>query len=136
MAGHSLTLLATGDFLLHLLLMSAFLQEPPTLLHREAQFTRYEYYCGLLGKAKRIHTLLYDLTRNSIVNNFFTGKSFSEALILGSTNPQHDRRLSIDLRVQYMKIPSSEHGENMGRTCKQHVLFMFSPCSEFGIFMY
>ena len=49
MAGHSLTLLATGDFLLHLLLMSAFLQEPPTLLHREAQFTRYEYCYGLLG---------------------------------------------------------------------------------------
>ena len=45
-----------------------------------------------------------------------TGKSFSEALIFGSTNPQYDRRLFIDLRVQYMKIPSSEHGENMGRT--------------------
>ena len=59
----------------------------------------------------------------------FTGKSFSEALILGSTNPKYDRRLFIDLRVQYMKIPSSEHGENKGRTCKQHVLNMFSSCS-------
>ena len=58
-----------------------------------------------------------------------TGKSFSEALILGSTNLQYDRRLFIDLRVQYMKIPSSEHGENKGRTCKQHVLNMFSSCS-------
>ena len=45
---------------------------------------------------------------------FVTGKSFSEALILGSTNPQYDRRLFIDLQVQYMKIPSSEHGENVG----------------------
>ena len=42
-----------------------------------------------------------------------TGKSFPEALILASTNPQYDRRLFIELQVQYMKIPSSEHGENM-----------------------
>ena len=38
-----------------------------------------------------------------------TGKSFSEALILVSTNPQYDKRLFIELRVQYMKIPSTEH---------------------------
>ena len=42
-----------------------------------------------------------------------TSKSFSEALILASTNPQYDKRLFIELQVQYMKIPSSEHGENM-----------------------
>ena len=59
-----------------------------------------------------------------------TGKSLSEALIFASNNPQYDNRLFIDLRVQYMKIPNSEHGENKGRTCKQqqHVLNMFS-CS-------
>ena len=39
----------------------------------------------------------------------FTGKSFSEALILASTNPQYDKRLFIDLPVQYMKTTSSEH---------------------------
>ena len=38
-----------------------------------------------------------------------TGKSLSEALILGSTNPQYDKRLFIDLPVQYMKTTSSEH---------------------------
>ena len=38
-----------------------------------------------------------------------TGKSFSEALILASTNPQYDDRLCIELRVQFMKIASSEH---------------------------
>ena len=38
-----------------------------------------------------------------------TGKSFSEALILASTNPQYDKRLFIDLPVQYMKTKSSEH---------------------------
>ena len=42
-----------------------------------------------------------------------TGKSLSEALILGSTNPQYVKRLFIDLPVQYMKTTSSEHGENM-----------------------
>ena len=42
-----------------------------------------------------------------------TGKSLSEALIFASTNPQYDERLSIELQVQYMKIPSS----NLGRTC-------------------
>ena len=38
-----------------------------------------------------------------------TGKSLSEALILASTNPQYDERLIIELPVEYMKIPSSEH---------------------------
>ena len=38
-----------------------------------------------------------------------TGKSLLEALIFASTNPQYDERLFI---VQYMKIPSSENGEN------------------------
>ena len=47
-----------------------------------------------------------------------TGKYF-----FASTNPQYDNRLFIELQVQYMKIPSSEHGENM--FCTQHVLPMF-----------
>ena len=38
-----------------------------------------------------------------------TGKSLLEAPILASTNPQYDKRLCIDLQVQYMKITSSEH---------------------------
>ena len=37
---------------------------------------------------------------------YYTGKSLSEALILAST---YDDRLFIELRVQYMKILSSEH---------------------------
>jgi hypothetical protein len=56
-----------------------------------------------------------------------TGKSFSEVLILASTNQQYDKRLFIELQVQYvcsyMKIASSEHGENMGRTCCVHKMF-------------
>ena len=47
----------------------------------------------------------------SLMSIFFTGtgKSLSEALILALTNPQNDYRLFIELRVQYMKIPNSEH---------------------------
>jgi hypothetical protein len=80
-----------------------------------------------------------------------TGKSISEALNFASTNPQYDKRLFIELPLQYMKIPSSEHGENTRRTwpgenmlctqmvfcfdiqnnlCKQIVLLMFYSCSS------
>ena len=71
----------------------------------------------------------------------FTGKSLSEALIFASTNPQYDDRLFIELQVQYMKISSSEHGENMLCTeivfdiqnnfCTQHVLPIFSKKKSF-----
>ena len=33
-------------------------------------------------------------------------------LILASTNPQYDKRLVIELQVQYMKTPSSEHSDH------------------------
>ena len=59
------------------------------------------------------------------LKQFCTGKSFSEALILPTTNPQYDKRLFIELPVQYMKIPSSEHVENM--LCTQ-IVFCF--CSD------
>ena len=42
-------------------------------------------------------------------HNIVTGKSFSEALTLLSTNPQYDKRLLIKLPVQYLKIPRFEH---------------------------
>ena len=48
-----------------------------------------------------------------------TGNSFSEGLILASTNQQHDKRLFIQLQVQYMKIESSEHGKTWG----EHVVY-------------
>ena len=67
----------------------------------------------------------------------FTGKSLSEVLIFGSTNPQYDKGLFIDLPVKYMKTTSLEHWENMlcanivlnvktkNNLCAQHVLPMF-----------
>ena len=63
---------------------------------------------------------------------FGTGKSYSEALILASINPQYDKRLSIDLPVQYIKIPNLEHGENMRRTWGEHVAYI--SCSECSCF--
>ena len=66
------------------------------------------------------------------------GKSFSEALIPASTNPQNDKRLFIKLQVPTMKISSSEHvGTKIvlkvrNNFCKQHVLLTF----ELEIFMY
>ena len=72
-----------------------------------------------------------------------TGKSLSDSLILGSTNPEYDEQLFIDLPFQYIKTTSSEHGENMlcakivlnvktktkNNFCAQHVLPMFWACS-------
>ena len=49
-----------------------------------------------------------------------TGKSLSEAPIFASTKPQYDDRFFIELKVQYMKIPSS----NLGRTCCVQKLFL------------
>ena len=57
-----------------------------------------------------------------IPSNINTGKSFSEALILPSINPEFDKRLFIELWAQYMKISSSEYGENM--FCTQ-IVFCF-----------
>ena len=56
---------------------------------------------------------LFEISGKMAYSSQCTGKSLSEALILGSTNPQYDKRLFIDLPVQYMKTTSSEHGENM-----------------------
>ena len=75
-----------------------------------------------------------------------TGKSLLDDLTLASTNPQYDKRLFIDLLVQYMETTSLEHGENM--LCTQIVICfvltfrtiyahnMFSPWSKLVVFMY
>jgi hypothetical protein len=78
---------------------------------------------------------------NSVQLWHHTGKSLSEALIFASTNPQYDDILLIELQVQYVKIPRSEHGENMlcteidfdiqNNLCTQHVLPMFFKKKSF-----
>ena len=63
----------------------------------------------------------------------------SEAFILKSTNPQYDKRLFMDLPVQYMKTTSSEHvvyincSECQNKNKKQ---FLYTTCSELVVFMY
>jgi hypothetical protein len=75
--------------------------------------------------------------QNSIENFVFSaGKSFSEALILALTHPQFDQRLFIELRVQYMKITSSEHvayincSECQNKTKTKQKQFMYTTCPE------
>ena len=92
--------------------------------------------CHIVIVAMTIHPLQVKFSCD-ILKHFqiSTGKSLSEALIFASINPQYDDKLFIELRVQCMKIPSSEHGENMLCTeivfyiqnslCAQHVLPMF-----------
>ena len=68
-----------------------------------------------------------------------TGKSFSEAFILiASTNPQYDKRLFIELQVQYMKIASSEHVVyiNCSEGQNKNQFVYTTICSELAIFMY
>ena len=70
-----------------------------------------------------------------------TGKSLSEAFILTSSNPQYDKKLFIDLPVQYMKTTSSEHVVYINcsecQNKKQFVCTTCSPsCSELVLFMY
>ena len=69
-----------------------------------------------------------------------TGKSLSEVLILGSPNPQYDKRLFIDLPVQYMKTTSSEHGgEHVVRIncseCQNKKQFVYTTCFELVVFI-
>ena len=64
-----------------------------------------------------------------------TGKSLIEAIILGSTNPQYDKRLFIDLPV----TTSSEHVVYTNCFLFSFVhseQFMYRTCSELVVFMY
>ena len=60
-----------------------------------------------------------------------TGKFFSEALIPASTNPQYYKRLFIELQVQCMEIPSSEHVVYINCSeCQNKNQFVFTSNSE------
>ena len=64
------------------------------------------------SKTTNIKNLEFELKKRTLpycALHICTGKSLSEALILASTNPQYDKILFIELRVQYKKITSSEH---------------------------
>ena len=66
-----------------------------------------------------------------------TSKSLSEAFILTSTNPQYDKRLFVNLPVQYMRTTSSEHVVYIN--CYEYQnknQFVYTTCSELAVFMY
>ena len=70
---------------------------------------------------------------------FRTGKSFSEALILESVNPQYDDRLFIDSWLQYKKNTSWEHV--VYKNCFLFLFwhskqFLYTTCSELVFFLY
>ena len=60
-----------------------------------------------------------------------TGKSLLKALILASTNPQYDKRLFIDLPIQYMKTTNSEHVVyiNCWMSKQKQKQLMYTTCS-------
>ena len=64
-----------------------------------------------------------------------------EAVILGRTNPQYDKKLFFDLPVQYTKVTSLEHvvyincSECQSKNEKKKQ-FLYTICSELAIFMY
>ena len=61
----------------------------------------------------------------------------SKAFIFASSNPKYDDRLFIELQVQYMTIPSSEHAVYSNCFLVLHSeQFMYTTCSEPGIFMH
>ena len=70
------------------------------------------------------HTVGGMIALGGTMKHGITGKSFSEALILASTNPQYHKRLFIELPVQHMKTTSAEHGQNMFLPCSVHVLHL------------
>ena len=88
-----------------------------------------------------LHAAVATIELNGNTYAWVTGKSLSESLIFASTNPQYDDILFIELQVQYVKISSSKHGENMlcteidfdiqNNLCTQHVLPMFSKNKSF-----
>ena len=60
-----------------------------------------------------------------------------EALSLASPNPQYDKRLFIDLPVQYKKTTSSEHVVYTNCFLFWHSeQFMYTTCSELVVFLY
>ena len=68
-----------------------------------------------------------------------TGKSFSDPLILVSTNLKYDKRLFCELPVQYMETTSSEHvayincSECQNKNKKQ---FLNTTCTELIVLLY
>ena len=76
------------------------LMEP---MHEDYDLRQEQYNKQSLLSSERFLDGLLDMWTTHVVRRTFidfTGKSFSEALILAKTNPQYDKRLSFELPVQ------------------------------------
>ena len=96
-------------------------------------------YCALRWKTHDIFFFKIMKWCTTITNQSITGKWLSEALIFESTNPQYDNRLFFESPDQSMKISRSEHVvyTNCFLFCFWYSeQFMYTTCSELGIFMY
>ena len=81
---------------------------PPVPPHQYPNMPKPPPSCDTLVGDHCVEMSHEELERQ-VCTSLCTGKSFSEALIIASTNPQYDKRLFIDLPVQYMKTTSSGH---------------------------
>ena len=74
-------------------------------------------WCGRSLRLERLEARLLIVTDIPIYIfvSVLTGKSLLETFVLASTNPHNDKRLFIDLTVQYMKTTSSEHVVYIGK---------------------
>ena len=59
-----------------------------------------------------------------------TGKSFSEARILATTNPLYDNRLFIELQAQNMLCTQIVFCFDIQNTCSELAHFMYRTCNS------
>ena len=92
------------------------------------------------GQNGKENVKICDVFRHQSGLSWFTGKSFLEALILASVNPQYDNRLFIELQVQYekntccvQKIVLNVKTRTKNNFCAQHVLNLYFSCTELVI---
>ena len=106
---------------------TCYLENPATKNDSEKEFYKLRDIIFEALSEKTIRFFQENVKQISVTLDKVTGKSFSEALILASTNPQYDKRLLIELPVQHMKT-----------TCawQKHVLRIFCSCSTLVVFMY
>jgi hypothetical protein len=109
--------------------------------HCYFSFQNRKKCCFYVHFCYKIELILLHWVKNSSTHLTLvcTGKSFSEAVILALTNPQYDKRLFIELRVQYIKITNSEHVVYINCVLfffLHSEQFMYTSCSELVIFMY
>ena len=82
---------------------------------------------------------LHTQCREQYFNGLCTGKSFSEALILGSVNPQYDNRCSLNYefstsKIQVQNMLCTKIVLNVKKTTKKQ--FLYTTCSALVFFLF